>query len=74
MEKWKCIKSFSITKFKRTTEFSETMVKQQVGLGSIWNKDGSASFSDFRLENDSDWLEIDEETFENCFEKLEGSF
>ena len=50
------------------------MIKEQVGLGSIWNKDGFASFSDFRLENDSDWIEISEETFENCFEEVEGSF
>jgi len=74
MEKWKCIKSFSVTKFTMKTKFDETMVKQQVGLGSIWNKDGFASFSDFRLENDSDWIEISEETFENCFEEVEGSF
>ena len=76
MCKWKCIKSFSVIKFTMKTKFNEneTMIKEQVGLGSIWNKDGFASFSEFRLENDSNWIEISEETFENCFEKLERSF
>ena len=77
MEKWKCIKSFSVTVYDENEHIIEDeWEEKQVKLGSewIWDEDNVPSFSEFRLENDSDWLEIDEETFENCFEKVEGSF
>ena len=73
MCKWKFIKSFSASVCDGDIiEDNE----QQVQLGSEWvrDEDNVPSLSEIRLEADSDWLEIDEETFENCFEKLEGSF
>ena len=81
MRKWKCIKSFSVTVYDEDEEIIEDengdiIEEQQVELGSEWirDEDNVPSLSEIRLEKDSDWLEIDEETFENCFEKLEGSF
>ena len=83
MEKWECIKSFSVSVCDENGDIVEDENgdivednEQQVQLGSewIWDKDGFTSFSEFRLENDSDWLEVSEETFVNCFEELEGSF
>ena len=75
MDKWKCIKSFSVSVCDEN-KIEDEWEEKQVELGSewIWDKDGFTSFSEFRLENDSDWLEVGEETFVNCFEKLEGSF
>ena len=77
MAKWKCIKSFSVTVYDENENIIEDeWEEKQVQLGSEWvrDEDNVPSFSEFRLENDSDWLEVSEETFENCFEKLEGSF
>ena len=75
MGKWKCTKSFSVP---FCDENEEIIVDEEklVELGSEWvrDEDNVPSISEVRLETDSDWLEIDEETFENCFEELEGSF
>ena len=75
MGKWKCIKSFSVLAYDEDEEIIEDEEKQ-VQLGSEWirDEDNVPSLSEVRLETDSDWLEIDEEIFKNCFEKLEGSF
>ena len=77
MEKWKCIKSFSVSVCDEDIIEDEKGDiiednEQQVQLGSVWirDEDNVPSLSEIRLETDSDWLEIDEETFENCFEKL----
>ena len=83
MCKWECIKSFSVSVCDEDGYIIEDENgdiiednEQQVQLGSVWirDEDNVPSLSEIRLEADSDWLEIDEETFENCFEKLEGSF
>ena len=75
MVKWKCIKSFSALAYDEDEEIIGDEEKQ-VELGSVWirDEDNVPSLNEIRLEKDSNWLEIDEETFENCFEKLEGSF
>jgi len=73
MDKWKCIKSFSVTKFDGDENIIED-VGQQIEVGSIWENEEAAQNNDIRLGNDSMWLEVSEETFENCFEELEGSF
>ena len=81
MDKWKCIKSFSVSVCDENGDIVEDedgdiIEEKQVQLGSVWirDEDNVPSLSKIRLEADSDWLEIDEETFVNCFEKLEGSF
>ena len=84
MKKWKCIKSFSVTVYDEDEEIiiedeNGDIIEdngQQVELGSVWirDEDNVPSLSEIRLETIFEWLEIDEETFENCFEKLEGSF
>jgi len=83
MAKWKCIKSFSVTVCDEDGDIVEDENgdiiednEQQVELGSEWiqDEDNVPSLSEFRLENDSDWLEVSEETFENCFEKLGREF
>ena len=75
MAKWKCIKSFSVTVYDENENIVEDEEKQ-VELGSEWIRDDDdvPLLGEIRLEKDSDWLETSEETFENCFEKLEGSF
>ena len=73
MDKWKCIKSFSVTKFDGDENVIED-VEQQIEVGSIWENEEAAQNNGIRLGNDSGWLEVNEETFENCFEELEGSF
>ena len=73
MDKWKCIKSFSVTKFDGDENVIED-VGQRIEVGSIWENEEAAQNNDIRLGNDSIWLEVSEETFENCFEELEGSF
>jgi len=83
MDKWKCIKSFSVSVCDENGDIVEDENgdiiednEQQVQLGSEWirDEDNVPSLGEIRLEADSDWLEIDEETFVNCFEELEGSF
>ena len=75
MCKWKGIKSFSASVCDENI-IEDEWEEKQVQLGSEWirDEDNVPSLGEIRLEKDSDWLEIDEETFENCFEKLEGSF
>ena len=73
MDKWKCIKSFSVAEFDGDENIIED-VGQQIEVGSIWENEEAAQNNDIRLGNDSMWLEVSEETFENCFEELEGSF
>ena len=78
MDKWKCIKSFSVSVCDEdeniTEDENEEHEENQVQLGSEWirDEDNVPSLGEIRLEADSDWLEIDEETFENCFEKVRG--
>ena len=81
MKKWKCTKSFSVSVCDEDGDIVEDkngdiIEENQVQLGSEWirDEDNVPSLSEVRLETDSDWLEIDEEIFKNCFEKLEGSF
>jgi len=73
MAKWKCTKSFSVTKVDGDENIIES-IGQRIEVGSTWENEEAAQNNDIRLENDSDWLEVSEETFESCFEKLEGSF
>ena len=73
MDKWKCIKSFSVTKYDGDENIVEDDL-QQIEAGSIWENEEVAPNNEIRLGNDSMWLDISEETFKNCFEELEGSF
>jgi len=77
MEKWKCVKYFFVSVCDEDGDIiGDEDEEKQVELGSEWirDEDNVPSLGEIRLEKDSDWLEIDEETFENCFEELEGSF
>jgi len=68
MDKWKCTKSFSITKVDGDENIIES-IGQRIEVGSIWENEEAAQNNDIRLGNDSMWLEVSEETFENCFEE-----
>ena len=82
MKKWKCTKSFSVSVCDEDGDIIEDENgdiiednEQQVQLGSewVWNKDDVPSLGEIRLETISEWLEVSEETFKNCFEELRGN-
>ena len=71
MGKYKCTESFSVTKYDENESMIEDEEKR-VELGTKWHWNGvrDGIFGKIRLENNSEWLEVSEETFDDCFEKV----
>ncbi|WP_226035786.1 hypothetical protein [Aquibacillus saliphilus] len=69
MDKYKCIKPLSVTKYdenEMVTEDEEKLIE----VGSEWTleEDNLSIFGEIRLESESEWLDVCEETLKECFE------
>lgn len=70
MEKtYRCIKGFSVSKYDE----HECLIENEemfVPVDSIWELCDFSSLSDIRLDGESGWLEIDEETLKAYFVEI----